>query len=135
MKKPLLLTSVALIVSGCSIIDAMKIPDYGTDWKKIDQLKLADFKASNGYHSLFLELNEVGKWPAGQKVVFIEPSDCTYQRGQGEAFYFRCKWMAEITDIRGTQLCVDVDAWRNYNGSLGYQTSALNCRWKDEVGV
>ena len=136
MKRLLLLASFLFALTGCAAIPKLAgpgiVPDFSTDWKKIDQLQLEDFKKSNGKNSLFLDLNNVGTWSTGTKVVFIKPSNCYYNENNQNQFYQSCKWMAEIKDIRGTQLCIQVSGYKNYDGELRYDLSEAICRWKDE---
>ena len=50
-----------------------------------------------------------------------------------KVFYQSCKWMAELKDIRGTQVCINVSGYKNYDGSLGYNLNDADCRWKNEI--
>ena len=136
MKSFLVLASFAFSLTGCGIpnIAGSGIdPEFSTDWEKIDHEQLEDFKKTNGRNSLFLNLNN-SSWDSGAKVVFIKPKDCTYyESNTNQTFYQSCKWMAEIKDIRGTQLCVNVSGYRDYDGDLGYNLNEASCRWKDEI--
>lgn len=137
MKRILFYASFAFSMTGCAAVTNLAgpgiDPDFSTDWKKIDQLELEDFKKSNGQNSLFLDLNNVGTWSSGTKVVFIKPSNCTYYENNKKQFYQSCNWMAELKDIRGTQNCIQVKGYKNYDGELRYDLSEAICRWKDQI--
>ncbi len=136
MKRFLIYASFAFSLAGCGVSNIAGSgidPDFSTDWKKIDQSELEDFKDSNGQNSLFLDLNNVGTWSSGTKVVFIKPKDCYYDEDNNNRFYQSCKWMAELKDIRGTQVCINVSGYKNYDGSLGYNLNDADCRWKNEI--
>ena len=76
-----------------------------------------------------MDLNNVGTWSSGAKVICIKPSDCYYDESNN---YQSCQWMAELKDIRGTQHCIEVTGYSS-DGDRGYNLNGASCRWKNEI--
>ena len=137
MKRILFYAFFAFSVTGCAAIPNLAgpgiDPDFSTDWKKVDSQKLEDYEKSGGKYSLFTKMNEVGTWSSGTKAIFIQPSDCEYQTYNDGDWSLRCKFMAELKDIRGTQYCVNVEGERSWQGKITYKMAGASCRWKDEI--